>query len=198
MSEGWEHTCRLKADGSIACWGDDYKGEATPPPEIDSPPSAPGGVTAAASGTTVPLPAGATTKMSRPLRLKAGTSQSVRVYLRLAGEGRWLFILLGRVWLCSPAPGGSDDRSTYMLESPGVLSSVFRWVMMNRREILVGGGICVVVVLLALAAVALGFVLNDSEIEQEVVLMAYSAVTTDSPSGRSGRDGDAGGTRVLF
>ena len=42
---------------------------------------------------------------------------------------------------------------------------------MNRREILVGGGICVVVVLLALAAVALGFVLNDSEMEQEVVLM---------------------------
>ena len=32
VSAGHEHTCGLKADGSVECWGDDEYGQATPPP----------------------------------------------------------------------------------------------------------------------------------------------------------------------
>ncbi|PYP95483.1 MAG: hypothetical protein DMD34_06665, partial [Gemmatimonadetes bacterium] len=28
---GGFHTCGLKTDGTVACWGDDYYGQATPP-----------------------------------------------------------------------------------------------------------------------------------------------------------------------
>ncbi len=31
MSAGWDHTCGVQRDGSVACWGDDGDGEATPP-----------------------------------------------------------------------------------------------------------------------------------------------------------------------
>ena len=31
MSAGAEHTCGVRADGSVECWGDDDYGRATPP-----------------------------------------------------------------------------------------------------------------------------------------------------------------------
>ena len=40
VSAGANYTCGLRADGSVACWGSDYGGKATPP-EGSSPPSTP-------------------------------------------------------------------------------------------------------------------------------------------------------------
>ena len=34
VSAGYGHTCGVKEDGSVACWGDDYSGKATPPPSV--------------------------------------------------------------------------------------------------------------------------------------------------------------------
>ena len=34
VSAGWNHTCGLRTDGKIACWGDNRYGQATPPPGI--------------------------------------------------------------------------------------------------------------------------------------------------------------------
>ena len=31
VSSGFTHTCGLRSDGSVACWGDDQYGQATPP-----------------------------------------------------------------------------------------------------------------------------------------------------------------------
>ena len=31
VSAGWAHTCAVEADGSVTCWGDDEKGQASPP-----------------------------------------------------------------------------------------------------------------------------------------------------------------------
>lgn len=31
MSAGYHHTCALKADGTVVCWGANYVGQATPP-----------------------------------------------------------------------------------------------------------------------------------------------------------------------
>ncbi len=31
VSVGQEHTCGVRTDGSVACWGDDKYGQATPP-----------------------------------------------------------------------------------------------------------------------------------------------------------------------
>ena len=31
VSAGWTHTCGVKTDGSVECWGDDAYGQATPP-----------------------------------------------------------------------------------------------------------------------------------------------------------------------
>ena len=31
VSAGDEHTCAVKTDGTVACWGDDFYGQATPP-----------------------------------------------------------------------------------------------------------------------------------------------------------------------
>ena len=31
VSAGQEHTCGLKTDGSVACWGDNEDGQTTPP-----------------------------------------------------------------------------------------------------------------------------------------------------------------------
>ena len=31
MSAGFRHTCGVKANGSVECWGSDYDGESTPP-----------------------------------------------------------------------------------------------------------------------------------------------------------------------
>ena len=31
VSAGWEHTCEVKADGSVACWGSNGEGQASPP-----------------------------------------------------------------------------------------------------------------------------------------------------------------------
>ncbi len=43
----WDgHTCGVMVDGSVACWGENYYGEATPPGG-NSPPSAPGAPTRA-------------------------------------------------------------------------------------------------------------------------------------------------------
>ena len=32
VSAGWDHTCGIRTDGSIACWGYDVAGETAPPP----------------------------------------------------------------------------------------------------------------------------------------------------------------------
>ena len=31
LSAGFSHTCALRFDGTVVCWGDDYYGESTPP-----------------------------------------------------------------------------------------------------------------------------------------------------------------------
>ena len=31
MSAGFEHTCAIRIDGTLACWGNDFSGQATPP-----------------------------------------------------------------------------------------------------------------------------------------------------------------------
>ena len=31
ISAGWDHTCEVKTDGTVACWGSDRQGQATPP-----------------------------------------------------------------------------------------------------------------------------------------------------------------------
>ncbi|MCY4109710.1 MAG: trypsin-like peptidase domain-containing protein [Chloroflexi bacterium] len=32
VSAGWTHTCRIRADGSVSCWGSNVHGETVPPP----------------------------------------------------------------------------------------------------------------------------------------------------------------------
>ncbi len=34
VAAGTEHTCAIKADGSLVCWGRNDKGQATPPPGV--------------------------------------------------------------------------------------------------------------------------------------------------------------------
>ena len=34
VAAGWRHTCGVKTDGTVACWGDDRYGKSTPPVDI--------------------------------------------------------------------------------------------------------------------------------------------------------------------
>jgi alpha-tubulin suppressor-like RCC1 family protein len=45
VSAGYEHTCGVRTDGSLACWGGNYAGQATPPAGAFAQVSAGGGHT---------------------------------------------------------------------------------------------------------------------------------------------------------
>ena len=62
---GHYHTCGLQTDGTLACWGDNDYGQASPP-AAPSPRSARATVTPAGCRPTAPSPAGATTTMAKP------------------------------------------------------------------------------------------------------------------------------------
>ena len=66
VSAGWSHTCAIRSDGTLACWGDDARGQARPRPgRFHSQVSAGGYHTCAHPRTTARWPAGATTTTAR-------------------------------------------------------------------------------------------------------------------------------------
>ena len=62
MSAGDGHTCGVRTDGTLACWGDNCFGQATPPAGTFTAVSAGANHTCGAEGRTAPSPAGATTR----------------------------------------------------------------------------------------------------------------------------------------
>ena len=66
---GTTSTCGIRADASVACWGDGYDGQATPP-EGEFVSASADSTTPARSGPTAPSPAGATLTVAQLLRLR--------------------------------------------------------------------------------------------------------------------------------
>ena len=72
VSAGFAHTCGLRQDGSVLCWGWDEYGQATPP-EGSSPRLAPGPATPAGCGKTAPSGVGALMDLTWPRRRRGSS-----------------------------------------------------------------------------------------------------------------------------
>src|SRR4051794_12422116 len=98
------HSCRVRADGTVACWGDDSHGESSPP-RARSSRSAPALFTPAGGVSTTPSPAGGSTSTAGRRRPRARSRRSAPAVLTPAG----LLTSGAPSALASPSEASADE-----------------------------------------------------------------------------------------